>query len=237
MEWSGLHARHGVTLDMTTRKVALGLLLILAASPAWGGVIRGVVRLPAIEHRDLASLDAYPGQANHIVGAHPVLRGAVTDAVISIDPFPSHAESLAARALAPPQLAQQNQAFAPRVLAVAVGTTVDFPNRDPIYHNVFSVSPVKRFDLGKYPRGHSKQVTFKKPGLVQVYCDIHAQMAAFVLVLPNHGFTRPDASGRFALPDLPPGRYTLHAWHPDLTAVTREVDVPATGEVNVPLDF
>jgi len=229
---------NGMEFQMTARTWSTALLAMLtAACPASGGTVRGTLRLPPVGHRDLAALVAYPGQANSLVGAHPVVRGTVSDAVVSFETLPASAESLLARSTAPLQLAQKDQAFTPRVLAVAAGTTVDFPNQDPIYHNVFSVSPVKRFDLGKYPRGHSKRVTFGKPGLVQVYCDIHTQMAAFVLVLPHHGFTRPDAEGRFQLPDVPAGRYLLRVWHPDLPELKRAVEVPDQGDVSVELEY
>ena len=100
---------------------------------------------------------------------------------------------------------QKDKQFIPHVLAIQSGTDVVFPNFDPIYHNVFSLSPSRRFDLGKYPRGSSRTVNFPKPGLVNVYCDIHSNMEAFILVLPHHGFTRPRASGEFRLPDLGEG--------------------------------
>ena len=110
---------------------------------------------------------------------------------------------------------------------------VDFPNMDPIFHNVFSVSPTRRFDLGKYPRGHSKQVAFPREGLVKVYCDIHSSMEAFVLVVPTQCFTRADENGNFALPDLPEGIYTFRFWHPEFDEQERRVSVPATGDVTI----
>ena len=82
-----------------------------------------------------------------------------------------------------------------------------FENRDRIYHSVFSVSTTRRFDLGKYPKGHSRSVTFPKAGVVNVYCDIHSDMAAFVLVTPNHAYAQPAADGGYALPNLPAGKY------------------------------
>src|SRR2546428_652282 len=91
--------------------------------------------------------------------------------------------------------------------------------------------PARRFDLGKYPRGSSRRVDFRKPGLVNVYCEIHSNMEAFVLVLPNHAFTRPSATGEYALPDLPAGSYQLHVWHPDLGTQTTTIEVPPTGDV------
>jgi plastocyanin len=129
----------------------------------------------------------------------------------------------------PHTLAQKDQRFAPRVLPITVGTTVDFPNFDPIFHNVFSVSPVRRFDLGKYAQGKSRRVEFDREGLVNVFCDIHSSMAAWILVLPHHVFAQPAADGTFRLPDLPPGHYRLMVWHPDLPTRQRDVDLPAAG--------
>jgi len=150
-----------------------------------------------------------------------------------VESLPADADAAIPRAGAMPQLAQKGQRFVPRVLPIAAGTTVDFPNMDPIFHNVFSLSPVKRFDLGRYPRGHSKRVTFATPGLVNVFCDIHSSMAAYVLVLPHHAFAQPDSAGAFTLPEVPAGRYVLHVWHPDAPAATRSVEVPAAGDVSL----
>ena len=125
----------------------------------------------------------------------------------------------------------------PRVVSVATGSAVDFPNQDPIYHNVFSVSTTRRFDLGKYPKGQSRSVTFPKAGVVNVYCDIHSDMAAFILVLPNRAFARPRADGSWQLPDVPPGRYTLCWWHPDFPAGRRELEVGSSGDAVVDVSF
>jgi len=224
---------------MTTfSRAVLAVLLCALAHSASAGVIRGTLHVPAHPPMAAVSMNAYPGHANSMPGMNAVPHGLVSDAVIYVDRVPAPAESaLAALATTMPRLAQRDQAFAPRVLAIAVGTRVDFPNQDPIYHNVFSLSPVRRFDLGKYPRGSSRQVLFEKPGLVKVYCDIHSSMEAFVLVLPHHGFTQPSSSGAFALPDLPAGSYVVHAWQPDLGDVSLTVDVPETGDVSANLSF
>jgi hypothetical protein len=124
-----------------------------------------------------------------------------------------------------PQLKQINQSFEPHVLGVPVGTTVDFPNGDLVYHNVFSYSKAKKFDLGYYGKGKSKPVTFDKPGVVQVFCDIHSTMSAYVLVVDSPFVTQPDENGAYSFPDLPNGTYTLRVWHPDLGDRSMKVTV------------
>ena len=130
---------------------------------------------------------------------------------------------------------QRNERFVPHVLAVMVGTVVDFPNSDLIYHNVFSLSRAKRFDLGRYAAGKSKAVRMDRPGVVRVFCDIHSHMSAFVLVFNHPFFDVTDAEGRFQLPSLPSGNYTLVAWYEGETRVTRSVAVPPTGWAEVDL--
>jgi len=211
---------------------ALVALLWSAPSPATAGVIHGRLRVPVSAPPSAGSKNAYPGSAGSMAGMHDVERGLASDAVLYVDHVPAAAESALAAAAGPaPRLAQKDQMFVPRVIVVAANSNVEFPNQDPIYHNVFSLSPTRRFDLGKYPRGNSRTVNFPKPGLVNVYCDIHSNMEAFILVLPHHGFTRPRASGEFRLPDLPAGTYVLHAWHPDLGEQTVTVEVPEVGLV------
>ena len=130
---------------------------------------------------------------------------------------------------------QRNERFVPHVLAVMVGTVVDFPNSDLIYHNVFSLSRAKRFDLGRYAAGKSKAVRMDRPGVVRVFCDIHSHMSAFVLVFNHPFFDVTDADGRFQLPSLPAGTYTLVAWYEGETRITRSVSVPPAGWAEVDL--
>lgn len=213
--------------------VGAALLGGMCGTPATAGVIRGHLRLsrPATA---AAAVNAYPGRASSMAMARTMEHGAVTDAVLWIERVPAAADT--ARGGPRPRLAQKDQAFLPRVLPVAVGASVEFPNLDPIFHNVFSASPVKRFDLGKYPRGQSKRVIFDKAGLVNVYCDIHSGMEAFVLVLPTHVFTQPENTGRYALPPVPGGTYMLHVWHPDRGEIRREVQVPVSGDLALDLE-
>jgi plastocyanin len=208
-------------------RAGLGAALLVLPTLAWAGVIRGTLEVPTMTSE--ARLHPYPGRAGSMTSAMHA-AGLVTDAVIYVDKRPASVP-VPPPPTATPELGQKDQSFVPRVLAVQKGTVVSFPNHDPIFHNVFSVSPYKRFDLGKYPRGQTRKVRFDKPGLVNVYCDIHSDMAAFILVLPHHAFTMPAANGSFALPDLPAGTYTIKVWHPDLGEIHRDVDVPAHGDV------
>ncbi len=133
-------------------------------------------------------------------------------------------------------LYQKNEAFVPFVLAVTVGSTVDFPNSDRIYHNVFSLSKAKRFDLGRYPRGQSRSVRFDQPGVVRVFCEIHSHMSAFILVFAHRYFATTDAEGRYRIEGVPPGDYTLAVWNDGAVRARREVRVGASGDA-VELDF
>jgi plastocyanin len=199
---------------------------------AVAGTVRGQVELSAASAPAGPRSNPYPGRANSLPGARPANVGGPGETVLLLKTLPKGL-AVPPPANVKPELEQKQQAFAPRVLAIQVGTTVEFPNRDPIYHNVFSVSPARRFDLGKYAQGHSRRVRFDKPGLVNVYCDIHSDMAAWVYVVPHHVFAQANAAGRFTLPEVPAGHYTLVAWHPDRGESTYEVDIPAHGEATV----
>jgi plastocyanin len=108
---------------------------------------------------------------------------------------------------------QRNERFEPHVLAIVAGTWVDFPNGDRTYHNVFSLSKTKEFNLGRYAVGRSKSVRFERPGVVRVFCDIHSHMTAFILVFAHRYFAVTDEDGRYRLDGVPPGTYTLAVWN------------------------
>ncbi|MGD1088993.1 MAG: carboxypeptidase regulatory-like domain-containing protein [Verrucomicrobiota bacterium] len=131
-------------------------------------------------------------------------------------------------------VAQQDAVFSPHVLPIMVGTTVAWPNDDKIYHNVFSMSDAKQFDLGLY-KGNppDKRVTFDKPGRVDVFCSIHTSMNCIVLVLENPYFASTDENGNYTISDVPPGKYKLKAWHDRLPPDECEITVPTNGEVKV----
>ena len=128
-------------------------------------------------------------------------------------------------------LDQKNASFTPHVLAVRKGTTIDFVNHDKTYHNVFSLSPVKRFNIGRRPTGEAVPVLFDKPGVVQIFCDIHSQMTAYVVVLESPYFVKPNDDGTFKLDHVPPGTYTLKIWHERLSAADQKITVTSGSSV------
>lgn len=126
-------------------------------------------------------------------------------------------------------LDQRNETFIPHVLAITVGTTVDFPNSDRVYHNVFSLSGTKRFDLGRYAAGRSRSVRFDRPGIVRVFCEIHSHMSAFILVFNHRYFAVTAADGRYQISRVPPGRYTLVAWNEGSIRESRPIVIAEDG--------
>ena len=112
-----------------------------------------------------------------------------------------------------PQVQQLDRRFQPDLVVVPIGSTVSFPNMDPIFHNIYSLSKPKSFDLGSYDKGETRKVTFPKPGIVDIYCHLHPNMAATIVVTPNRWYARPDRTGKFRIPNVPPGQYTVVAWH------------------------
>jgi len=128
-------------------------------------------------------------------------------------------------------LDQKNQSFVPYVLAIPAGTTVDFLNSDSTYHNVFSLSKTKRFDLGRYPKGELRSVRFDHPGVVRVFCEIHSHMSAFILVFAHRYFATTDAEGRYRIAGIPPGTYSAVVWNDGNERARRSVTIPDGGGV------
>lgn len=132
-------------------------------------------------------------------------------------------------------ITMRSKKFDPAVLHLPVGSRLTFPNDDPILHNVFSVSTGNQFDLGLYPRGSGREVMLRAPGLVRVFCNVHPQMEAFVVVTPGPFASHPGADGRFTIPALPTGRYTVRIWHERGGGDGRDVEV--ISDESVVVDF
>lgn len=132
-----------------------------------------------------------------------------------------------------PRLTQKNKSFVPHVLVVPVGSEVEFPNRDPFFHNVFSLFEGKRFDLGLYEAGSTRNVRFDKVGISYIFCNIHPEMSAVVIAVGTPYYGTSDKRGQIEIPNVPPGRYNLRMWYeaalPDkLDALSREVKISET---------
>jgi plastocyanin len=190
---------------------------MLFATAVQAGEVRGTVTIVSdVAAPMTASFDPYAGTLNSMGGGESrgARPGTPKDIVVYLE-GPT-AKGVSRPVASMPQLWQINQSFQPHVLGVPVGATVDFPNDDLVYHNVFSYSKPKKFDLGYYGKGKSKRVTFDKPGIVQVFCDIHSTMSAYVLVVDTPFVTQPNENGEYVIRDVPDGEYTLKVWHPDL---------------------
>ncbi len=186
--------------------LALGLLLLAQGSDAGTtGAIAGrvEVRLPLSPPRSRPAVREMEGRVRRGV---PDRRQSVV--YLATAPQGAFEERPRAQAV----LDQRRETFVPYVLPVLVGTTVSFPNNDPFYHNVFSLSKTARFDLGRYPMGQSKTVRFDHPGIVRVFCEIHSHMSAFILVLSHPYFAATGADGRYRIENVPPGEYDVVVW-------------------------
>jgi plastocyanin len=140
------------------------------------------------------------------------------------------------------RMEQKDKRFVPHVLAIPVGAEVDFPNFDPIFHSAFSNFSGQVFDLGLYPPGTSRTITFTRTGVVRVFCNIHPTMSATIVVLKSPWFAVSDAAGRFSVANVPAGEYHLHVFHERATSATlqaleRTIEVPARGLTLAPLSI
>ncbi|MEP6995830.1 MAG: hypothetical protein ABI968_15005 [Acidobacteriota bacterium] len=183
---------------MRTEKLSAGILLtLLLSAPAGAGAISGKV---------LLIQDGKP-------------RGDASNAVVWIAGLPKGGADAHA------QMKSSSKRFEPHILAVPKNTLVEFPNADPIYHNVFSVSGGNRFDLGLYRSGASKSKKFEEPGVVRVYCNIHPQMIGFVVVVDSGFVTITGSDGSFVFEGVPTGSHVVKAWHEEGTDVAQPVAV------------
>lgn len=198
---------------------ALAFVVANCCSLAAAGELRGVVRGLAATNPQQASVNPYPASLGALDSAAPPSSGGLAGFAYLAAlrrPHPRHA---------PPQLAQRGQNFVPALLAVPSGVQVEFPNEDPVLHNVFSYSKAKRFDLGRYGKGKSKSVQFDKPGVVRVFCDVHSNMSATILVVDSDYIAPLTSDGHFAMQDVPDGRYELVVWQAEGVERRQQIEV------------
>ena len=196
-----------------------------------GGTIAGRVTLTtAVRGVPLAS-NVYQPRAvgRHEPGATPEIQNVVVylKDVSFNGPLPS------ARYV----VEQRGETFVPRVLAVTRGSAVSFPNTDPYFHNVFSLSRAATFDLGRFRQGQTREQTFTKPGLIKVYCHIHSHMSASIMVLDHPYFAVPQVDGSFSLANVPPGKYTIVGWHERVGERSSTIEVEPHGTAAVELSL
>ena len=185
------------------------------SAQAQTGTIEGMVTLESLPPRRTTS--RYPGTAAGSEQVQPVPA-----VVYLVDSVPgSTASAMSA------QMVQRDTAFAPAAVVVGVGGSVDFPNDDPFFHNVFSYSASQRFDLGRYPQGEAKTVDFDEAGVVSVFCEVHDKMRGVIIVTesPHHAVVSED--GSFRIDGVPPGEHRVDCWSADHEATEQTVTVVA----------
>jgi plastocyanin len=214
--------------------LALGCVTLPRVQAAESGTIVGRVTLKRRIGGAALPSTAYPTRAVGPRATHPIPE--IRNVVVYLkDP--------AYRGALPPRrvdMQQEHETFVPHVVAVTRGSVVDFPNDDPIYHNVFSLSSTATFDLGRYPTGQSRRQTLTRAGIVKVYCQIHSHMNATILVFDHPYFTTPALDGSYELIGLPAGVFTLVGWHERVGERTTEVRVDpgriTTVDLSLPVD-
>jgi plastocyanin len=181
------------------------------------GTVTGHVQLVTPSSRRLAAVGAYPGRVVTPPAAHNTSE--LANVVVFVKARPTATMPMRA------SIKQQDEEFVPHLVVITAGSTVDFPNEDLIFHNVFSLSRAGTFDLGRYPLGQSKSRTFSTPGLIKVFCHLHSQMSAMIRVFDHPYFAVPDATGYFEIPEVPSGDYDVVAWHERVGDVTLHASI------------
>lgn len=218
------------------RHFAIASLALLgaAASISEAGTIVGTIK--AVAPKDDAPGQSGAYQSRRYKFLDKIDYENLADFVVSIDAVEEPATGDGPRPTA--SVAQKDGAFEPHILPIVAGSEVAWPNRDEIYHNVFSMSEVKPFDLGMYKStDDAKRLVFEKSGQIDVFCAIHSEMHCIVLVLPNPWFAKSDRRGRFQIGEVPPGKYRLKAWHERLPAKFIDIEVPETGELTLDIEM
>jgi plastocyanin len=221
--------------------------LLLLALPAWAGDVHGHALITRKLSKKALSPIVYNlrGTATPVAPQDTEPESEFDRMVVILEAGKDGGAGPSPKMLAPKtpvteMLNQVRARFEPDLIVVPVGSTVEFPNSDPIFHNVFSLSKAQPFDLGYYPQGQSRTVKFNNPGVVQVYCHIHSNMYAAIVVTASPWFQKPGSDGSFSFSNVPAGRYRLTAWHKIAGLHKVDIDVPEAGaadvSIRVPVD-
>ena len=210
-------------------------LCLLLSVFAWGGTVEGTVVIRStLGRKPKGPLQRHPG----VVGGPlyqaparvPVRVDEATNVVVYLVDTPGgQCKPIKVK------MDQKNRQFGPYVLPICQGSSVEFVNGDSIFHSVYSQSECHPFHLPEFPQGESREITFPQPGVIELFCAIHPEMNAYIVILESGFFTTPDHQHQFRLDNVPPGKHVIKAWHPRLAPTTRVIDVPATGSVHVEL--
>ncbi|MCU0623028.1 MAG: hypothetical protein MUF53_04085 [Gemmatimonadaceae bacterium] len=195
---------------------SVGACVLLTASPMVMG---------------LAAQGAVAGQVSIVERAGDVTED-LGNVVVTLEPLGAPRPRVAS---AKAQIAMERRRFSPGVVVVTPGSVVEFPNRDPFDHNIFTNEPGSEFDAGLYGRGESASATFRKVGAVPLYCNIHSRMVGHVVVVATPWVAQAGADGRWSVPRVPAGRYVLRFWHNRAAVADEEIVVPATGLDHAPV--
>ena len=208
-----------LAIGLVATEVVSGAFAIAPASKPAGGRISGMVQVGA---RGTAALrpGAYPSR--RVTKPAPTISE-IANVIVFVADAPVDAALTGGRAT----IGQRDEAFSPRVLAIGRNSVVEFPNFDPFFHDVFSLSRAATFDLGRYPQGQTRERRFTKPGIVKVFCNIHSDMSATLMVFDHRLFATPGPDGSFTIDDVPAGTWKLNAWHERIGTTPKTVQVVA----------
>jgi plastocyanin len=203
--------------------LATGLFVMSVASASWAGEIKGTVSVPPVRAAD--DKDKAKGADDKAKSDDKAKTEEKRGVVVWVEGVKDVKVPEKK-----PALSQKDGQFAPRLMVVVAGQTVEMPNDDNIAHNVFSMSPSKKFNLGIYPKGESKEVTFEKPGIIDLFCSLHRHMHAQIIVTPSQHYAVAAPDEAFTIKDVPPGTYKVTAYSNGCAQSTMEVTVPDKGE-------